>query len=457
MRTKVFFISMFIFFILFSNCLPPGPESNNNDNNTTATTVSSITINGVIVDTFTNMPISQAINVTFSGPDKALAEKSSKAVNGILKLDKGQITFDIQKDDIATLDFTIVVATDLYITSSKRINSVTKGGKYDFQIGLVNIEKTPGGVSVVQKAIGTVDSSGKIATEVSLSTKTDEKTTSKATITLKEGTIIKDASGNALTGEIKATVGYFSPKSVDALSCFPGGLGNVSVTTSRGVEDDGFFVSGGFVSIDITDSNGRSAEKFEGNSLKVNLDIPEGLLNPETNAPVKQGDVIPLWSYNKDTGKWTKEESVTRSSNGVEKENGKLSLSFEAPHLSYWNVDWHSPGKLDLSRKIILQGVQNGKFVMLKLYSNEYGFETTVYVVYDGFIIIKNVPSFPLNIIVYDEGYKEIGKKDGVKLGDTGDLEITTALFNFDITKLAGEWLYKTLTMRFEMTFNIAN
>ncbi|OHD05411.1 MAG: hypothetical protein A2086_14055 [Spirochaetes bacterium GWD1_27_9] len=459
MKKRISFLFILVTLLFTFNCTQPNSDGGASAGQTVTTTVPYVALNGVIVDSATNQPINQAINVTFSGQDKSIAEKFSGAVNGVLKVNTGIVSFNIEKEILSTLDFTVVVNADKYISSSKRINSITSSGKLDFQVSLVNIEKTPQGVNVVQKSIGTADTSGKTVSDASLSTNTNESVSSQASITLLKDTIVKDASGDILTGSLKATVGYFSPTSENALSSFPGGLGNVNITTTRGdTEENGFFVSGGFVSIDITDQNGKSAEKFEGNSLKVSVDIPEGLLNPETGVLIKAGDVIPLWSYNKETGKWTKETTVTRSSNGVEKINGKLTLSFDAPHLSYWNIDWFSPSKIDTSRNIKLIGIEKGVPVKIDLYSPGYGYKKSLQITNSDTNQFMNVPNFAMNVIIYDMKGVEIGRATKVNLGDSGDLEITvisnSTSNDLDIMKLSGKWDVTTDSKKYEITLD---
>lgn len=398
-----------------------------------------ISFSGSIVSAADNSLIMSPVNISFNGSSAQLA-REGLGITDKKVINDGKLEFKMLAPSISSIDFTVVVFADGYISNSIRVNNIS-GKSHFFTLKLVKIDKVPEGVSVVQQKLTTVDPvTNKTVAESVIKTDKSESVTTTATVILPAGTVIKDSTGTPLSGELSSTVGYFSPEKEEAIAAFPGGL-NVNVLREDGGTNDGFFVTGGFISIDIIDENGRVAKTFEGNNLQISMEIPDGLMNPETGEPVKKGDVIPLSSYNKETGEWKEETRVTRSNRGVLKQNDSLLLSFEAPHLSYWNIDWFNPDSVYESRPIVLDGVNTNENVYIKLSAPGYGYVYERWIsYYDNRIIFLNVPGFPLNIIVYNMDRVEIGRSDNVRLGDTGSVTIVCAKKPFDIDKINGKW-----------------
>jgi hypothetical protein len=70
--------------------------------------------------------------------------------------------------------------------------------------------------------------------------------------------------------------------------------------------------------------------------LEIKAEVADNISNPETGNPIKEGDSIPTWSLNEETGEWNFEGSAVLVKNA----NGKLEAQFEASHLSAWNIDF---------------------------------------------------------------------------------------------------------------------
>ncbi len=125
-----------------------------------------------------------------------------------------------------------------------------------------------------------------------------------------------------------------------SLSAFPGGF--VVSTQNEDAREEGIFTTAGFVAVDMSVNN-TPVEQFDGD-VSIDIDIPAGTMNPETGQPVQPGDVIPLYSYDEDTGEWTFERDVTIPSNGsglAKGHPGNYRVTIDnITHLSYWNLDW---------------------------------------------------------------------------------------------------------------------
>lgn len=157
--------------------------------------------------------------------------------------------------------------------------------------------------------------------------------------------------GDAI-GDVVLEVAHFDSQETEALDSFPGGFsaqiensGDINTTAIGGVQGSGGdinFVSAGFVAVELRDkTTGEKITKFDSSTpltITMNID-PQAqfpLANGETRA-VATGDIIPVWSYDSDTGKWRYEGKGTVSDPGG---NGVLAVTYKVTHLSYYNLDW---------------------------------------------------------------------------------------------------------------------
>lgn len=91
------------------------------------------------------------------------------------------------------------------------------------------------------------------------------------------------------------------------------------------------------MAVDITDAQGRKAHLLSNGQGTMTIQTPAGLLNPETNLPVKDGDTIPVWSHSETTGLW-QQELVGKFKQNAQ---GNFDVNYQVSHLSYWNLDWY--------------------------------------------------------------------------------------------------------------------
>lgn len=226
------------------------------------------------------------------------------------------------------IKFTIVASLEGYISTSKGV-TIGKEGTYNEKIVMTNISNPPNGVVVKEeKGIGNLVG-GALQDEVTVKTQNDE-----ASITIPAGTIIKDGDGNTLSGTLDITLVYFNNIEDESLAAFPGGL--MTTIIQDGQAQDGVFFSAGFLAIEITDQNGLTAEKFEVNTAELNMMVDDRTYNPETQAQVEDGNVVPLFSYNTENGEWNFDQEVTIEG-GV---RSTFDVTAQISHLSYWNFDW---------------------------------------------------------------------------------------------------------------------
>jgi hypothetical protein len=154
---------------------------------------------------------------------------------------------------------------------------------------------------------------------------------SSATVTIPQGTVMMDANGQALTGQIDVDLAYFNPLDENSVQSFPGGFGASTVA-----EGDIVFSTGGFVSLEMTkESNNRAVKSF-GSPITLTVEMPTGLTD-NNGVTVTDGTVCPIWSYDTGTGEWTRETNAIAQTNPG---SGRIEVNFPVTHLSYWNIDW---------------------------------------------------------------------------------------------------------------------
>ncbi|MCH8011496.1 MAG: hypothetical protein IIA61_06050 [Candidatus Marinimicrobia bacterium] len=304
---------------------------------------------GQIVNAATRQPLSNtSVNVTLSGDgSKHVVDLAGNSVTS-LRITSGFLTFALEEgikpSAASPIKFNIIVHAEGFIPSSKPM-VIEDTRNQQFTIRMVEIGNTPEGVVATVVTEGQVDESGAVTEDLIVETSPEPNTGATASISIEKGTIIRDASGNLLSGKLTTSVVYYNNQSEQSLAAFPGGFFVTITEDATGSPAEGTFVSAGFVAIEITDESGNVAASFDP-PVTITMQVPEGTINPQTEVEVKSGDVIPIWSYNNETGEWKWEyDAVAEVTGGLSKGNGKSSLSFPVRHMSLFNMDWHYPGK----------------------------------------------------------------------------------------------------------------
>jgi len=185
-------------------------------------------------------------------------------------------------------------------------------------------------------AISTTSLNNGVAGLQKIVTPTTGSVSETTTITIPQGTVMKDVSGNTInTSSLKTSVVYFNAVSPTSLSAFPGGL---SPSNIIGITGGGDFITVGLVSVKMN-AGGTEVKKFS-SPINVNMQVNAGLTNPVTNNPYVKGDTIPIWSMDDATGQWKYESTGTMALDNT----NKLYVSFAASHLSSWNLDFIRSG-----------------------------------------------------------------------------------------------------------------
>jgi len=296
----------------------------------TQTNTTSLALQVVDAKTGEQITSLEALKITITGDDKSLVTNNIGKVDFTSQDGFLELYFSDSKVPSATspIRFNVNVSANGYLANVIPVE-VNATGINTQIISLVKINNAPSGVGIKETAISNIDNNCKMTAdfefEATPSASAFEFTT--ATITIPSGTILQDANGKALKGNVNATMAYFNAQDQECLAAFPGGL---NARTDK--DEEIVFKSAGLVSLDLYASNGE-VKRFS-QPITMNFQIPSGLTDVEGN-DVVEGTKIPAWSFDESTGKWTLEDSVE-----VKNVNGKLQADVQVTHLSYWNLDW---------------------------------------------------------------------------------------------------------------------
>ncbi|MEQ8702337.1 MAG: hypothetical protein RIC19_00395 [Phaeodactylibacter sp.] len=287
------------------------------------------------------------LSITIAGPDKDLiystdGNRDLKPVAGFLEigLDKEVI---ISGED--PLELTIIAEAPGYVKTVQNI--VLYDTAFQFiPVNMVSLNNPPEGVSL---QVGTTasDADG-VVQDTAFTTPMVTGKQEQASVKLKQGTKVMNADGEELIGNIEVQLVHFDNRSEASLAAFPGGFTATNVVDENGNPMDPVeFVTAGFVALDMFVGNDEVTDFSE--PVEVEVGINPETIDPETGQQVKEGDIIPIWSLDDNTGQWKHEGEAM-----VEKDaDGNLTATMQITHLSWWNFDyfynscrWYEPVQL---------------------------------------------------------------------------------------------------------------
>lgn len=290
---------------------------------------------------------SPQVTIVVEGPSKSLIK--SNIGSSTLKVSKGFITLASENGVVPSasnvLKFHVVASAAGYLSNSVAVEMSGPGTQH-FVVKLVNISNTPEGVSsIIDNSIST-NSSGltQAATSISTPAVVTSFENTKARVEIPAGTKLMDENMNPVTGTITTSLVYFNNQDESSLNNFPGGFVFNSPDVPGGTS---VFKTGGYIAMEMVNGGGKEVKNF-GSSIQMTVEIPTGTTN-ENGVEISDGMVMPIWSYDPETGEWAQESLPNISFNNT---SGKYEVTFDMIHLSYWNLDWHYPGSCSLGAKI---------------------------------------------------------------------------------------------------------
>lgn len=296
------------------------------------------------------------------------------------------------------LEFTVSTSTDGYVQATQKI-TINKSKLNSSVVKLINTTNAPGGVSVATNNNFTTTINGSVT-----QTGTQTLNGGEQSVAIPQGTVLKDENGNTVSGVVKTEIVYFNPSSDEAVDAFPGGS-NVSVVTNN-QEEQVQFVSAGMFDVDVT-AGGTDVKTLTNGGISLKTTVPTDIINPKTGLPVKNGDVIELWSLDEGSGEWKFEKMDT-----IRLVGEKLVLEETVQHLSSWNWDfkintcYYGP---KFNFKGTLTGSNNYVSVVAKANNGTFTRSTSAYFnttdsYYNNFQLYRTPSNTPTTVTFTDAG-----------------------------------------------------
>jgi hypothetical protein len=277
----------------------------------------------------------------------------------------------------------VVASAPGYLETSQRV-TLTAPSTDPAIIRMVSLASPPPGTAVGTSGAAHAGAGGVLVATVTVPTTPDAVTGGRASVTLPAGSVVRDATGTPLSGALQTTVVYFNNRNDESLTAFPGGFDGPVDNPPTGSPPEGGFFSAGYTAITVRDGAGRQARTFS-TPVQVAVDVPAGTVDPHTSVPVKNGSVVPYWSYEPRTGVWRHEGPATLAGPDA---GGNFTATMAMNHLSYVNLDWFLPTPCPAGRIEII-GNPEGRALLITLSTN--GRSRTLNVS-DNFIDLLNVP-----------------------------------------------------------------
>lgn len=238
-------------------------------------------------------------------------------------------------DPINNLKFYLNIGVPGYLASGKNFISVDKKNENIF-IDLLNLQNVPDSISADNKKV-TTNKQGMTTEEVVLLCPSAPNKPETCSITIPSGTVFTSAEGNTLSGDISLQAVHFSNQAESSLRVFPGGFNITSYIDENNnlVNDNSVFYTYGFFTVEAQDNNGNKASNLsQPATIEAGINPASQSSDPSDTGNIKDGDLIPIWSLDPNTGTWKLETTSVYSF-------GKISTSIS--HFSMWNFDSKSP------------------------------------------------------------------------------------------------------------------
>ncbi len=314
------------------------------------------TVSVIFRDANTGEPVGfgNGMNVTtqITGPDSDKVIDLLNRRNSSFNAKNGFLSFAVQDDFPVSRDnplrFNVVASAPGYISTSMPVVLTNVSGN-PIEVQMVSRSNAPDGVVGGSASnVGSTTAATGTTSNITINSQAVGRDM-PVSVMVPQGTIMRDAGGNALSGNVDAEIYHFSSRETSSLQSFPGGFSATVANfddfastlppgdPSRTSADNGvFFTTGGFLSLEMR-VGGTQVSTFS-QPIDIEMELEDGVTDASGN-PVTAGDTAPIWSYDEATGEWNFEGNTTI---GVNK-NNRASISFQADHLSWWNIDWYGP------------------------------------------------------------------------------------------------------------------
>ncbi|RAJ94328.1 hypothetical protein LX87_04214 [Larkinella arboricola] len=173
---------------------------------------------------------------------------------------------------------------------------------------------------------------GTVQTTATVQTKT-QANVSQATISVPQGSEIRDIAGNPVGGSLTITADPINNSTTAKAAADMPGKGIINASTPAGayVGNQQILAVAGGVYITVYNDAYQLAKTFS-KPIQIAFALNTQMKNPRTGKAIQVGDAIPLFSFDEVTNRWTQEQpgKVQRSA------SGSLEYVASISHLSLW-------------------------------------------------------------------------------------------------------------------------
>ena len=290
--------------------------------------------------------------LTITGKDAALVQMGTGGTD--FKVSQGNIPLALKSQATPTpakpILFTINAEIPGYEPISKDV-IITNDSALVYVIPAFDFINKVDGTSFLTTA--TPLKNGVITNALKLSTPTTSRLGETASVTIPAGTEIRDGSNRLIDAdELRSTLIFYG-NSAPAINA---GLPN-GTTTQNARDKNGTIIPFGinYAPIGIVRMDmfaGRSQVVYFSKPIEITQELPSGLVNYETNAPVKVGETLPLWTSSNIYWSYQLQPTTVTVVAG---NAGKLMAKYTVNNTAVDNLSWgYSTAPRDINRSFEL-------------------------------------------------------------------------------------------------------
>jgi len=176
---------------------------------------------------------------------------------------------------------------------------------------------------------------GSTGGDVKFTTTTNAGMTEKTEITIPAGTGFLDATGQPTGGaQLEVRMVHTGIDANGGMTVIPANGYAANATDNNGNPISGGVYFNPVASVSINMLAGTKEVKGFTKPVTVDVELNAAKINPATNQAIKEGETIPMWSLNTESGQWKQEGNA----NVVKNTNGKLVGRMQITHLTDWGL-----------------------------------------------------------------------------------------------------------------------
>ncbi len=289
--------------------------------------------------------------ITISGKDAALVQMGTGGTD--FKVSQGIIPLALKAQAKPTPANPLTFVINAEIAGFEPINrtiTVTNDSSLVFVIPAFDFVKRVNGTSFL-----TMESNLKAGVTtgvVTMTTNTTATLTEKVTVTIPQGTEMRDASNKVIDASLlKSTLVAYGTSTTAIADLFPSGIvGRNAIKNGAYVPFGMNYIPAGALRL-VMYADNKVVANFS-KPVEVSQELPTGLINYDTKVAVKAGETIPLWYTASVNGELRLMTTPATVSTGT---GSKLVAKYTIATPNVWNLSWGwSPVKPDLNKELVI-------------------------------------------------------------------------------------------------------